>query len=220
MKTSLQFFSLEALQEFARDNKIFNDHYIRPCDEREHGRLSVLEVAGYSEIVPYYEVRPMNDERYSDTWYIERSYWVLRIITTGEIFRPWEKTRGKFRLFMHEPLRTNRDSGFRFELEEPNYIGKATDKKLSAWIDYLHQERAARVNYVDEALRSNRCFADKFRAKFPNGTFRTDSEGWTSEFMFDWERFRVRYTAHEDGNFSRHFDLRYNALPTDGEILG
>ena len=162
----------------------------------------------------------MDDDRHPDTMYIESAYWVLRIIPTGEIFRPWEKTRGMFCLFMHQPLRTNRDRDFRFDMEKPNLIGKATKKKLSAWIDYLHMERTARLDYVNGALCRNRCFVERFRAKFPEGTFRTDPDGWTSEFVFNWERFRVKYTAHENGKFSRHFDLRYDALPTDCEILG
>lgn len=208
------------MQEFARENKILNEHFIRPCDARERERLTALEVAGFSEAVPFYEVRPMDDDRYPDTMYIEREHWVLRIIPTGEIFRPWEKTRGKFRLFMHEPLRTNIGRDFLFTMEEPNLIGKATEKKLSAWIDYLHMERTACLEYVNCSLCRNRCFVERFRERFPEGTFRTDSEGWTSEFSFNWDRFRVRYTAHDNGKFSRHLDLRLDALPTDDEILG
>lgn len=221
MKSRTTFFSLESLQAFAQDHKFFNDHYIRPCDEREYQRYSALEVPGFSEVIPFYDVRLMDDqERYAGVYYVEHSYWVLRIIHTGEVFRIWEKSRGKFRLFMHESVMSCRDRDFCFDMQEPNLIGKATEKKLSAWVDYLHMERTALMNYLNGALCRNRTFVAKFREKFPAGTFRTDSEGWTSEFIIEWDRFRVKYSASESGKFSRHFDLRYDCLPTDDEIIG
>lgn len=217
----LHFFSLESLQQFASENKIFNTHFVAPLCEYDRQKYSVLEVEDFSELAPFYEVRPMDDERYADTYYVESHYWVLRIIPTGEVFRIIEPARGKFSLCMFDRTRLGRDTYFRFdEVERPNYIGKATQKKLSAWIDYLHLEHTARCNYVNSALCRNIAFVDRFKAKtFDFARYYTGADGWTSEFIIEWDRFTIKYTAHENGYFSRQVSLKYLCTPTDEEIL-
>lgn len=212
---TLSFFSLDALKAFASETEVNCMYRANLCNTALDGaRAKVLEVAGFSEIVPCYEVSEC-DGRY----YLEGCNWVLRIIPTGEIFRVFEKSRGKFRLYMYEHYH-GRDRGFEFKQVEPNLIGKATEKKLTAWIDFLHMERTARVDYANGAMARNRSFADKFRAKFPDAVFHTCADGWTDSFSFYWERFYIKYTARDNGTFCRTFDICYNALPTDEQILG
>ena len=219
MKTNLYFFSLESLQQFAKENEIYNQHHIRlPFIYSRGGDLSVLNVAGFSEVVPCYEVRLMDDN--SGRYYIESDYYVLRIIPTGEIFRMREVSRGRFRLYMFErPSYIWRDRDFRYDGKEPNCIGKATEKKLTAWIDYLHLERTALTNYVNGNMCRNKTFADKVRAKFPTARFETAPDGWTSEILFEWSHFYVKFTARENGTFVRDMQIKYGALPSVEDML-
>jgi len=219
MKTNLYFFGLESIKRFAEENEIYNPHYIRALDLGETARASVLNVPEFSEIVPCYEVRLLDDS--DSVYYVEAKYIVLRIIPTGEVFRIREVSRGKFRLYLFERPNIHwRDRYFRFDMQEPNLIGKATEKKISAWIDFLHLERTALVNYVNANMCRNVTFAERVRAKYPDAKFVTAPDGWTGEICFDWERFRVKYTAHENGEFSRQLDIRHLALPSNEEILG
>lgn len=218
MNKITRFFSLESLQQFASEHTIRNQHIIRPLDKYEYERRAVLNVAGFSEVIPMYEIIPT--ELGKDEYVLEHMMWILRIIPTGELFRISEISRGKFRLFMFEyaPIHW-RDRDFHFDMQEPNLIGKATEKKISAWIDFLHLERTARANYVNANMCRNRAFAERVRAKYPSARFDTAPDGWTSEIRFDWDRFHVHYTAGENGNFYRHIDLRPSGIPTDEEIL-
>lgn len=219
MKTNLYFFSLESVQRFAEENEIYNPHYLRALDLGETSRASVLNVPNFSEVVPCYEVRLLDDS--DSVYYVESRRIVLRIIPTREIFHIREVSRGKFRLYMFERPNIHwRSQYFRFDMQEPNLIGKATEKKISAWIDFLHLERTALMNYVNANMCRNVTFAERVRAKYPNAKFVTASDGWTSEISFDWERFRVKYTACENGEFTRQMDIRFLALPSNEEILG
>lgn len=212
---TLSFFSLDALKAFATENEVRCMYRAELIDAAKKSKMvAALEVAGFSEIVPAYEVDVCDG-----CYYLEGCSWVLRIIPTGEIFRVFEKLRGKFRLYMYERCYV-RSRGFEFKQQEPNLIGKATEKKLTAWIDYLHMERTALVNYANSAMAANRSFADRFRAKFPDAVFRTCGDGWTDSFSFYWERFYIKYTANDRGTFSRQFEVCHSALPTDEEILG
>lgn len=220
MKTNLYFFSLESIQSFASENKIHNPHYIALPDSYDRQRYSALEVAGFSEVIPCYEVYKSDDSRLLDTYVVESRTWVLRIIPTGEILRIWEKSRGKFRFFLFDRFPTSRDRGFSFtEVEEPNLIGKATDKKISAWVDYLHLERTALVNCVNSRVALNKAFTERVRAKFPDAVVRVDWDGWTTSIRFEWDKFRFEYTAMENGRFSRRVDVIYSAIPSDEELF-
>ena len=106
-----------------------------------------------------------------------------------------------------------------FEREIPNYVGKATEKKLQEWIDYLHEKREAMTRYVENAMALNRSKVEAFKQKYPDGWFNTGDDGWTSEFRIEFERLRIKYTAHENGQFSRNAEVIYNRMPTEEELL-
>lgn len=210
---TLSFFSLDTLQAFAAENNVNCMYRTNHLYDAEKVKRSVLEVAGFSEIIPCYEV-----DLCDDCYYLESCTWVLRIVPSGEIFRIFEKSHGKFRLYMYERI-CCRDRGFTFDMAEPNLIGKATEKKLSAWIDYLHAERTARLDYANGAMARNRAFAARVLAKFPDARTAVCGDGWTESMSFDWERFSVKYTANENGAFYRNFQINYLALPADEEML-
>ena len=219
MKTNLYFFSLESLQQFAAENVIYNERFIRlPHICGKGGNHSVLEVTDFSEVVPCYEVRKMDDG--SNRWYIDADYYVLRIIPTGELFRFSEVSRGKFRLHMFErPAISWRDRDFHFGKKEPNLISKATEKKLSDWIDYLHLERTALMDYVNGNMCRNKTFTERVREKFPFAHFETAGDGWTSEIRFEWSHFYITFTACKNGTFVRNMQIKYGSLPSVEDML-
>ena len=216
---TLYFFSLDAVKAFAEENTLRNEFTLRPMDNYEHHKRLVLEVADFSEVLPCYEVEPSVDEQ--GIYYLSARYFVLRIIPTGELFRMTEYKPNKWRLHLFEYAPALRDNGFTFEMEMPNYIGKATEKKLTAWIDWLHLERTARVNWSNSVKARNSAFAERVRKAHPNARFYTSKQdGWCGEIHLDWDRFHVHYESLDDGSFHKRVDLRYQCIPTDDEILG
>ena len=217
------FTSMEDVHAFAQTVKFNNIDSVR-MPWMPKSDFVGLEVEGFSRIVPCFVVRQNYDhfqKKYLDEYYFDNSYWVLEIIPTGELFTFNERVRRskRFALHMHDRLRSDRCRFFTFSKEAPNAIGKATEKKLQEWIDFLHEERAAKQSYIDTAMKKNRDTADAFKAKYPDGYFDTLSDGWTSEFRIEFERLRIKYTAHEDGQFSRNAEVIYNRMPTEEELL-
>lgn len=217
------FTSMEDVQAFAQSVKFNNPDSIR-MPWMPKSDFAGLEVEGFSRIVPCFVVSQNYDnfqKKYLDEYYHSASCWVLEIIPTGELFTFYEKVRNskRFGLNLFERFNSNRCRYFSFDREIPNYVGKATEKKLQEWIDYLHEKREAMTRYVENAMALNRSKVDAFKAKYPDGWFDTNADGWTSEFRIDFERLRIKYTAHEDGQFSRNAEVIYNRMPTEEELL-
>lgn len=217
------FTSIEDVQKFAQEMNFTNPDSIRlPWTPKD--KYNGLEVEGFSRIVPCFKVCQSWDhfkDEYMDEYYFDQSFWVLEIIPTGELFHIYERARNskRYALSMFERLMSNRCSYFVFGKDSPNAVGKATQRKLQDWIDYLHEYRAAQELYLSSALERNRSKVDAFKAKYPDGSFETLADGWTTKFSINFERLRIKYTAHEDGGFSRSFEVRYGCMPTDEEIL-
>lgn len=217
------FTSMEDVQAFAQSVKFNNPDSIR-MPWMPKSDFAGLEVEGFSRIVPCFVVRQTYDhfqKTYLDEYYYDASYWLLEIIPTGELFSFYERARRskRFALQMHNRLNSDRCRYFTFSKEAPNAIGKATEKKLQEWIDYLHEYRAAQELYLSSAMEKNRKIADAFREKYPEGVFRTDADGWTSEFTIRFERLRIKFIACEDGGFTRNVDVPYDCYPTTEELL-
>ena len=217
------FTSMEDVQAFAQTVKFNNIDRVRmPWTPKSD--YAGLEVEGFSRIVPCFAVRQVYDSfqrKYLDEYYYDNSYWVLEIISTGELFTFHERVRRskRFALHMHDRLSSDRCRYFTFSKEAPNAIGKATEKKLQEWIDFLHEERAAKQSYIDTAMKKNRETVDAFKAKYPEGYFRTGDDGWTDEFVIRFERLRIKFVACEEGGFTRNIDVPYDCYPTTEELL-
>lgn len=217
------FTSIEDVRAFASGVKFNNPDSIR-MPWMDKSKYVGLEVDGFSRIVPCFVVRQNWDhfrKEYLDEYYYDNSYWILEIIPTGELFTFYEKMRNskRFGLSMHERFPFDRCKYFFFDREIPNYVGKATEKKLQEWIDYLHEKREAMTRYVENAMALNRSKVEAFKQKYPDGWFNTGDDGWTSEFRIEFERLRIKYTAHENGQFSRNAEVIYNRMPTEEELL-
>ena len=217
------FTSIEDVRAFASEVKFNNPDSIR-MPWMDKSKYVGLEVEGFSRIVPCFVVLQVWDhfrKEYLDEYYYDNSHWVLEIIPTGELFTFYEKMRNskRFGLNMLNRFPSDRCKYFYFDKEIPNYVGKATKKKLQEWIDYLHERREAMTRYVENAMALNRSKVEAFKAKYPDGYFNTLSDGWTSEFRIEFERLRIKYTAHEDGQFSRNAEVIFNRMPTEEELL-
>ena len=217
------FTSMEDVQAFAQSVKFNNPNSIR-LPWMSKSDFAGLEVEGFSRIVPCFVVRQSYDhfqKAYLDEYYYDASYWLLEIIPTGELFSFYERVRRskRFALQMHDRPSSDRCRYFTFSKEAPNAIGKATEKKLQEWIDFLHEERAAKQSYIDTAMKKNRETVEAFKVKYPEGYFRTGDDGWTSEFTIRFERLRIKFIACEDGGFTRNVDVPYDCYPTTEELL-
>ena len=217
------FTSMEDVQAFAQSVKFNNLDSIR-LPWMSKSDFAGLEVEGCSRIVPCFVVHQTYDhfqKKFLDEYYYDNAYWVLEIIPTGELFSFYERVRRskRFALQMHDSFYSDRCRYFTFSKEAPNAIGKATEKKLQEWIDFLHEERAAKQLYIDTAMKKNRDTVDAFKAKYPEGYFRTGNDGWTNEFTIRFERLRIRFIACEEGGFTRNIDVPYDCYPTTEELL-
>ena len=217
------FTSIEDVRAFASEVKFNNpDRICMPWMDKS--KYVGLEVEGFSRIVPCFIVLQAWDhfqEKYLDEYYYDYSYWGLEIIPTGELLMINENVLNskKFTLSLRERFYSDRCKHFFFERRRPNAISKATQKRIQEWIDYLHAEREAMIRYVENAMQLNRSKVKAFKAKYPYGWFDTDADGWTSEFRIEFERLRIKYTAHENGQFSRDAEVNYGRMPTEEELL-
>ena len=191
-------------------------------------QVSVLEVPGFSEIVEQFEFLhyDMSTERSwgrdePDYWGLDNgSEYVLRIITTGEILRFWcpDNSGKRFALELRDrQLGPCRD--FKFAEEKPQYIGKATEKKIQAWIDYQHRKREAETNYMAEARVRNAQLRAAILKRFPNAILR-ENDGWLAEARFSEGVLDYVITATESGGFSRTYSVNFGRVPSYKEQLG
>ena len=218
-----RFFTLKSVQDFAQScGDFWNMAGLSEPGDRE--QYTGLEVPGVSELVPVFEVCQNWDhfkKCYEGYFYLDVKYWGLRMIATGEVFKigrkKWNERKYRLYLLDHVYVPGNRDRCFKYEGQEPQYIGVATAKKLASWVDYCHAERDARLSYLDSALAVNRAYVEKFRAKYPEARFTTLEDGWTSQFVLTFERLRICFTAGESGTFYK--DISVDSAPTDEELL-
>lgn len=195
------------------------------CHRRE--QLEPLVVPGFSEIVERFEFRHADnsEERArgrneSDYWYVEGSSYAVRIIPTGEILRYWcpENSAKRFALEL-EDRQIGPCQDFKFQDEQPPYIGKATEKKIQAWIDYQHRKREAETNYMAEARVKNAQLRAAVLKRFPNAKLR-EHDGWLSECWYSEGVLNYHVTACEDGGFTRSYTVDYNKVPSAKNQLG
>lgn len=191
-------------------------------------QVSVLEVPGFAEIVEQFEFRhyDMSTERSwgrdePDYWALEDgSEYVLRIIPTGEILRFWcpDNSGKRFALELRDrQMGPCRD--FKFTEEQPQYIGKATEKKIQAWIDYQHRKREAETNYMAEARVRNAQLRATILKRFPNARL-SEHGGWLVECWYSEGVLDYHVTACEDGGFTRDYKVNYNMVPSVKDQLG
>jgi hypothetical protein len=187
---------------------------------KESQELSMFNIDGYSRVIPVWEFRKhISTPENKEYWSFEFAHNVVEIIDTGELFTP-RVDKGKYRLFPLNPPYYLRDRGFEYDEPMPNLIGKATQKKVEAWVEYHHLRETARRDYANMALCDNLTFAHKFKVKYPDAEMRIDkADGWVESFRFRIGGLSYHYEAMNNGRFSRRVEIIYSMLPTNDELL-
>lgn len=182
--------------------------------------LKSLEIEGFSKIEDCYYVRREYDNFTNELKmsYIETIVPVLRIIESGEAYFI-NATKKKLRLLAIPQKPYLRDRNFKTTATEPNYIGVGSRTKILAWVDYIKQKESERAEYLRAAYEKNTEFAKKFQAKYPDGNFSFDADGWCNRFVFKAGIIEWKYEALESGEFSRSHYIYLADLPTDEDLL-
>lgn len=213
------FFNIEEAKKFAKENNCVAVE-LKQWREADSTKFSMFNIDGYSEVVRAFcfsqYVNATTQEKY---WSYEDYVWVLRIIETGQCFYVRSYSRGKFFMFPLEREYHERDRGFKYNEPEPNYIGKATQKKIQRWVDFCNAKDKARIEFANNVLRMNKEFVDRFKRKYPNANYNTRYDGWTSEFSLYTGCLYIKYTAYENGGFGRDIQVVYSKVPTTEDLL-
>ena len=106
--------------------------------------------------------------------------------------------------------------------KQPNFIGKATAKKISEWIEYIKSEYAFQITQYEHEKAKNINFANAFKNKYPNGRFVYNSEGWCTKFDIQTDVYNISFESGANeglGNFYRKIEIRYDTLPSNEDLL-
>ena len=132
-------------------------------------RYSGLEVSGFTRLVTVCKIEKYAVNSYSHElgkmtenppmWHHEVAFWALENIKTGVLYY----ISGSYRdtTFNLRLLNEMHVDGFDSELEAPNKVGKATEKRLQQWFDYLDTVEADKAEFV--RIRDERIAAFKKR---------------------------------------------------------
>lgn len=92
---------------------------------------------------------------YDGKYYPEHA--TVHVIYDGYIMRPYCRYNEKSFVFFNTYERADNLTDYKNTNHRPQRIGKATPKKLQAWVDYLKNEKAERDSYkdsIDEKIES------------------------------------------------------------------
>ena len=121
---------------------------------------------------------------------------------------------------LHGERTNGRLSGFEFDGARPDFIGKGSERKVTAWFDYLNAEDKAKKEFIETAKKKNKEFADKMLAKFPKAeVWRSELDGWFGKIQFSAGYVLFTYEAADDGRFYRSTRVDILNLPTTEELL-
>lgn len=209
----------------AEDLQKFWDEHQSECSENflkishyygyENGskRYSGLEVSGVSRLVTVCMLEKYGSHNYSEelgkmvdtppVWNNETAFWALENIKTGKLYRISGGHRDTtFNLFL---LDTKNIDGFNSELEAPNKVGKATEKRLQQWFDYLDAVEANKAEFV--RIRDERIAAFKKRLEETGlkVIWNGNNCGRIEKGMFTY-----KFEFYHDGNVHEMWEKNYN----------
>ena len=233
----MYFIGKEKALRFAEENCTFNKDYyleqIRKAEGRSYlyDRMDELktafEIEGFSEIV---EVYCFSEYRDYDNQDKEVYYWsfthidpCVRLIGNGKIAYPYESSyrSKKYGLTLkREDMARGGSNDFLYKEQKPNFIGKASRKKIEDWFGYLKRENEARREYIDNANKKNREFQEKVKAKFPDAYMSIDKDGWMSECVIISGYVRFVFTSGEDGSIYRSTKVDILSVPSTKQLFG
>ena len=222
--------------EFAKQNcTLYKDSFIEDIEggfKRAYlyDSLDALKAAfvidGVSELADLYTFSTGYGNKFNgepDTyWCFEGFEPAVRLLKTGQVATPYRENRNKgFGLFMLHGERTDgRLSGFEFDGARPDFIGKGSERKVTAWFDYLNAEDNAKKEFVETAYKRNREFLEKVQAKFPKAkVWVNESDGWCRQIQFSAGYVLFIFEAADDGRFYKQTRVDALTLPSTEELL-
>ena len=104
--------------------------------------------------------------------------------------------------------------------ERPNFIGKASKKKIEDWVVYLINENEAKRQFIETANAKNLAFQEAVKKRFPNAWLHILDDGWMTECKFNYQLLEIHYTATEGGGFTRQCKVDIMRVPDTKNLLG
>ena len=234
----------QALQ-FAREHCTYlKDYYLSDIENGAHRHYlddnlqalkDAFEIEGFSEVVDVYEFREQsgNTFNHEPETYIsfDIAQYCIRIIKSdnprikpGMVLVPWKDAWNAktFGLFLdREDKVEGRLKDFKYNDEvRPNFIGKASKKKIEDWVVYLINENEAKRQFIETANAKNLAFQEAVKKRFPNAWLHILDDGWMTECKFNYQLLEIHYTATEGGGFTRQCKVDIMRVPDTKNLLG
>lgn len=222
----------EDLQKFWNEHRSeCGDDFLRVKNVYDYDnrakRYAGLEVSGFTRLVTVCKIEKYAANSYSyelgkmtdnpPMWHHEVAFWALENIKTGVLYYilgSYRDTTFNLRL-----LNEMHVDGFDSELEAPNKVGKATEKRLQQWFDYLDTVEADKAEFV--RIRDERIATFKKRLEETgleviwngNNCGRIEKGMFTYRFEF-YHNGSVRETWEKNYKGTTHNDLEtFLSLP-------
>jgi hypothetical protein len=216
--------STEALQ-FIKDNNIFvTDYELKELNENitADKEISMFNIENCCQAVYLYCFHTGIDASTNlSCWrYNGRS---KGIMVNNQIYYLFKTrfTNDKWEL-LHFPHDHKKLYRYEYNEKQPNFIGKATSKKVQEWVKYVNDKYEYQITQYKLEKAKNLEFVNQFKAKYPEGIYKYNSEGWCTEFEIYTDVYHIKFTSGADegkGNYYRSVGLRYDKIPTNEQLL-
>ncbi len=226
------FFSYDDAMRFATENNCKNINSIKRPENisvscsyyLSSPEIKAFFIEGFTEVVPCYfftQQDSWNREKneHDKDWYIDAHSLLIKNIITGDLFHIYQTRHNskKFGLSLFYPCAKQHLNYFKTELEQPNFIGKPSRKKLQDWFTYLIDIDREKLDYINRAKCAIHSFTEKILAKFPDAKVSKDKQGNTTNIVVIVGAIRYQWEPTEKGQFYRTATIW--KAPTDEELL-
>lgn len=190
--------------------------------EKDLKRYSGLEVSGVSRLVIVCMLEEYGSHNYSEelgkmvdtppVWNNKTAFSALENIKTGKLYHISGGHRDT--TFTLSLLEAKNIDGFHNELEAPNKVGKATEKRLQQWFDYLDTVEMNKAEFV--RIRDERIAAFKKRLEETGLEIKWNGNncGRIEKGMFAY-KFEFRYNGEVCETWEKNYKgMTHNDLET------
>jgi hypothetical protein len=213
-----------ALQFIKDNNIVIGDYSLKELNENitADKELSMFNIENCSEAMYLYHFYTGIDV--STNLSIWRYGGRSKVIMVNQQMFYLNKTRftnDKWEL-LHFPHDHKKLYRYEYNEKQPNFIGKATSKKVQEWVKYVNDKYEYQITQYKLEKAKNLEFANQFKEKYPEGIYKYNSEGWCTRFEIYTDVYHIIYESGADegiGNFYRKVNLRYDKIPSNEELL-
>jgi hypothetical protein len=216
--------NVEALQFIKDNNIVVADYSLKELNENiaDVKEVSMFNIENCSQAVYIYHFHTVKDAGTNN------SYWRYNgrskgIMVNNQIYYLFKvrHTNDKWEL-LHFPHDYKKLYRYEYNEKQPNYIGKATSKKVLEWANFVNKKYEYQMAQYELEKAKNLEFANQFKEKYPEGIYKYNSEGWCTRFEIYTDVYHIIYESGADegiGNFYRKVNLRYDKIPSNEELL-